>query len=255
MNFKKSWTMINQSLYASSLFAKGSNSKKIFWPGCAMLKLDSNLMRELYDALKVEVPNLGISTFCCSKPTMSIGNEKQNQTRVGELENYYASSGVEEIYTLCPNCLATLPKTFNGKVISAWPLVLEYVKKNSEKSEIFTNEYKLHHPCTVRNLTVVKDEINEILDFRGIDYLKDDKVICCGRKDMIFIANPEAADKIWNACEKKHGNLPAVTYCESCVEAFRGKGKEAYNVLEVVFDKKVERSVANRIKNARNLVK
>lgn len=254
MNIKKSSTMINQSLYASSLFAKGSNSKKIFWPGCAMLKLDPSLMRDLYNALKVELPDLGISTFCCAKPTMSIGSEKQIQSRTSELKNYYDYSGVEEIYTLCPNCLATLPKTFNGRVVSAWPLVLEYVKKNPEISEVFVSKYKLHHPCTVHNLTMLKDDVNEILNLRKINYVKDDSSICCGRKDMIFIINQKAGDKMWSACEKKHGNLPAITYCESCVEAFREKDKEAYNILEVVFDKKVNRGVANRIKNVRSLV-
>lgn len=255
MRIKKTFTMLNQQLYATRLFAKGTNTEKVFWPGCAMLKLDSEMMDELYTALKVEIPDLGVSTLCCAKPTLSIGSEKQKQARIAELENYYLTSGVEEIYTLCPNCLKTLPEHFDGKVISAWPLVLEYVRKNPKKSEAFNGKFKIHHPCTTRNLPELKNEINELLDLRQIDNVKAECSVCCGRKNMIFITNQNASDKIWNACEKTHGKLPAVTYCESCVEAFRGKGKEAYNVLEVVFDKKVDRNVTNRMKNVRNLVK
>jgi Fe-S oxidoreductase len=259
MNLTKKFVLFNQYLYSRPFLAKGNRSKEIFWPGCSAMKLDPEIFDKTYDIFKKYNPEMGLSTFCCSKPTLAIGSEKQKNARQSELQDYYKWSGVVTIYTLCTNCLNTLPKSFSGNVVSAWPIVAEYVKKNPGKADEFTDIYKLHDPCSTRKEREIHKVTREILDAREVAVMEfscnQSKTLCCGRQNMCFVTNKEASEKIWKLREKDLDDRPVLTYCESCVEAFRGHYKEAYHLLEVVFNKKVKRNILNKFKTIRKVFK
>lgn len=260
MSLIKKFVLFSQYIYSRPFLAKGTRSKEIFWPGCSAMKLDPEIFDQTYQIFKEHNPEMGLSTHCCSKPTLSIGSEKQKNARQTELKDYYNWSGVDTIYTLCTNCLNTLPKTFSGKVVSAWPLVAEYVKNKPGKATEFTDIYKLHDPCSTRKEHEIHQVTRQLLDEREVEMVEfschKSKTLCCGRQNMCFVTNKSASEKLWKLREKELEDTPVLTYCESCVEAFRGHHKEAYHLLEVVFNKKVSRNLWNKFKTIRkNFIK
>jgi hypothetical protein len=68
---------------------------------------------------------------------------------------------------------------------------------------------------------------------------------------MLFLTRPAAAKKMLDDRLKEAGDAVIITYCGSCVESFRGAGRESYHLLEALFNQKVARSFGNRIRNAR----
>jgi len=248
---------LHQALSFSSLCAKSKPAKAVFWTGCAPMKLGGGIMEKTYNALKKAVPDLGFSSWCCAKPTFATGSCRQKAKRQGQLLEHFEKSGIKQLYTLCPNCKLTASEHFGIEALSAWPLLAEYTKKFPAQGRNFVGDYILHDPCSAKNDTSSHKAVREILDARGAKFTEfeccKEKPLCCGRKNMLFATNPSASREL---LEKRIGDakgLPIISYCESCVEAFRGAGHPAYNLLEILFDVKVTRSHSNRIKNAKAL--
>lgn len=246
---------VHQFLSFSPLFAKSGKGESLFWPGCSAMKLGGDLILQVFLALRQSIPELCFSSWCCAKPTFAVGNDAQKSKRNKQLIESFAKSGVKQIYTLCPNCTITLSKFTEIKVIPAWELLAEYAKKNSIHTHIFQERFILHDPCTARNDAISQSAVREILRMRNISFAEFENcgksTRCCGRKDMLFVTNPVASTKVLNKRIADTRGLPIVTYCESCVEAFRIGGHEAVHILEILFGNSVDRSTVNRIINSR----
>ncbi|WP_250229757.1 (Fe-S)-binding protein [Anaeropeptidivorans aminofermentans] len=244
----------NQALSFSPLMAKSTKGPSVFWPGCAALKLDSAFIGNAYNILKRSVPQLGFSSFCCGKPTFAVGIEKEKDKKNILLSKYFKEYGINTIYTLCPNCKLTLENKYNINVIPAWPVIAENLRADDKKDKIFKDTYILHDPCASREDKASHEAIRQILSYFEIDFQEfthcKEKAQCCGRKNMIFLTEPETSKKMLQNRIKDANNLPIITYCESCVEAFREGHKEAFHILELIDGSFSERSFLNRINNA-----
>ena len=62
----------HQILSFSRVFAVTGQGENVFWPGCAVLSMGSELSKRTYDFLKLLIPNLTYSTACCGKPSKYI---------------------------------------------------------------------------------------------------------------------------------------------------------------------------------------
>lgn len=244
----------NQFLAFSPLYAATNAAESVFWPGCAAMKLPPELLVKTWRALKEEVPGLGFSSWCCAKPTNAVGTHAQKQKRQGQLTAYFAKTGIRRVYTLCPNCLLALAKRTDVEVLPAWPLLAQYAQRTPMEATRFARQYILHDPCAAREDAASHDAARRILAARLVPHAEfahcRAQARCCGRRDMIFLTNPAAGQKMLDARLAEANGLPVVTYCESCVEAFRAAGHEAVHLLEVMFDTPARRGVMNRIKNA-----
>ena len=250
-NSTVSW---NQFLAFSPLYAASHPAENIFWPGCAAMKLAPELLLQTFRALGEEIPPLGFSSWCCGSPTNALGSAAQREKLQNRLTAHFENLGVLRLYTLCPNCLHTLGKRTDIEVFSAWPVLARYAKRHLLKTGVFNERYILHDPCAARADTASHQAAREILAARGTDYIEfvhnGPDARCCGRKNMLFLTDPPAAQKLLGTRLDESGGLPVVTYCESCVEAFRAGGHRAIHLLEILFDKPAHRSIFNRIKSA-----
>lgn len=249
--FLMSW---NQFLAFSPLYAKTSRAENVFWPGCAAMKLPKKLLLQTYAALNQAVPGLGFSSWCCAKPTFAIGSSKQKQHRAAQLKHYFAKNNIKNVYVLCPNCKLSLSLNSDINVYSAWPLLAEYAKTCPGKTQALFGTCLLHDPCAAKNDAASQNAAREILNatgqpFKEFEHCKQ-KTRCCGRKDMLFLTDAKAANKMLQARLAQAKQVPIVSYCESCTEAFCGGGQKAVHLLEVLFGRQAKRSIANRIKNA-----
>jgi len=245
----------NQFLAFSPLYAASSPAESVFWPGCAAMKLDSEILAQSYRALRQAVPGLGFSSWCCAKPTLAVGSQEQRQKREAELSAYFAANGIRRLYTLCPNCQATLTKRGDVTALTAWPLLAEYTQQHAIPTENFAAQYILHDPCATRTDNASQEAARAILSARGVAYAEFEhcgsSTRCCGRRDMLFLSDPKESQKLLRARLDGARGLPIVSYCESCVGAFRGEGHQSVHLLEILFGKPSRRSVMNRVSNAR----
>lgn len=251
MSLLCSW---NQFLSFSPLYARTLPGEALFWPGCAALKLGGGLIERTYGLLKKSVPHLGFSSLCCGKPTFALGTERQKAKRQAQIEKLILNRGMSRVYTLCPNCINTLPR-LGIEARSAWPLLADLIGQEGNKNRILTGPYALHDPCGAARHSESQDGARRILTSRGVDWRemahRREKTLCCGRKNMLFLTNKGAAEQLRAARLEEAQGLPTVTYCESCVEAFRGAGAASVHLLEVLFDEPVKRSQLNRFATPR----
>lgn len=247
----------NQSLAFSAIYSKSKPAEAVFWPGCSAMKLEPGLMRQTFKAMTEEIPGLGFSSWCCAKPTMAIGTVGQKANREEQLTEYFAANKIKRVYTLCPNCLQTLGSRTDVEVYSAWPILARYVEKQSFHASIFQERYIIHDPCASKNDPLSQQAARQILRQKGVNFDEFDcsgaMTRCCGRINMLFLTDPEASGKMLRDRLEKAGPLPILSYCESCVETFRGAGHPAYHLLEVVFDQKARRGIIHRITNTRGV--
>lgn len=244
----------NQFLAFSPLFAATKKAESVFWPGCAAMKLAPEVMLKTYQALQEEVPGLGFSSWCCGKPTFAAGSEGQKKKRQAQLAAYFAQTGIQRVYTLCPNCQLTLNKHTGVQVVPAWALLARYAQRHAVCAQGFAPRYILHDPCAARQDAASQQAARAILAARGVPFDEfahcGAQALCCGRKNMLFLTNPKASQKMLQARLAEANGLPIVTYCESCVEAFTAAGHPAVHLLEVLFGAQARRGVLNRIKTA-----
>ena len=257
-SYKKAIVAWNQLLAFSPLLASTKKSENIFWPGCAASKLSPTIILKTYQTLRETMPDIGISTWCCASPTFSVGSEKAKHRRHVKLTTHIEKCGIKTIYTLCPNCLRTLSEKTSAQILPAWPLLAQNAQSAPRESTHFDDnhngEWILHDPCAARTDVSSHNAARAILSARGVRHAEfthcGANARCCGRKNMLFLTDPAASAKIRASRLEEAGGLPIVTYCESCVEAFRAAGYKAVNMLEVLFDEPSQRGFMNRVKTA-----
>lgn len=247
----------NQSLAFSPLYSNSRPAEAVFWPGCSAMKLEPGLMRQTFEAMTLEIPGLGYSSWCCAKPTIAIGTVNQKAKRERQLTEYFAVNGIKKIYTLCPNCFQTLGSRSDVEVYSAWPILARFVEKQSSHATLFQERYIIHDPCASKNDQLSQQAARLILRHKGVAFDEFDcsgtMTRCCGRINMLFLTNPKASGKMLGDRLENAGPLPIVTYCESCVETFRGAGHPAFHILEVIFNQTTRRGIIHRINNTRGV--
>lgn len=252
MNWMLRW---NQALAFSPLLAGSRDAAAVFWPGCAALKLEPRLLRAAYETLQRQVPGLGFSSWCCGKPTFSAGDSRHQQRRRGQLQAYLQRGGIRSAYTLCPNCHTTLERTFGLRTVSAWPLLAAVAEERPPGNPALPRRCRLHDPCAARRDTAAHQAAREILTAAGIDWREmahsREKALCCGRKNMLFLTRPAQAEQLLTRRLAEAEGEAIVTYCESCVEAFRAGGGNAYHLLEILLGAPSRRSFFHRVTSAR----
>ena len=70
MNKSGQWGMrLQQAVSFSHPLARMSRTPALFWPGCALMSLDPEILYQTFAVLRRVEPELGFSTCCCGQPT------------------------------------------------------------------------------------------------------------------------------------------------------------------------------------------
>lgn len=251
MNYKEIPVKNHQIMSFSKVFAHSSNSKEVFWPGCAMLSLGSDINIKTYNLLKTKMPELGYSTYCCGKPSLHINKGRDFSVRKQMLNDLFLKNNIKKVYTLCPNCFGTMSDHCNVEIESAWGLIDELFPK--DKLNILTGrQYAVHDPCPIIDDIGACDYIRNILNKLGAEILEfksnRDKTICCGKKNMIMALEPEKGKKIFAQRAAQAPSKNIVSYCASCVDTFKQNSFNAHHILELLWQTKSNGSWINRYK-------
>ncbi|MPQ45118.1 (Fe-S)-binding protein [Clostridium tarantellae] len=241
----------HQRLGFSPIFAKVTKGEEAFLPGCSFMTLGEHIVLETLNILKLEKSNMAIATTCCGKPSKYIKNGVKFKKRFNSTIELLKSKGIKKIYTACPNCYNTFKENKDLKVGSIWSII----DKNFPQDKYDMHKgmkFALHDPCAARNNSEDHKAIRSILTKMGIEILEfkmcREKSICCGKKNMMMVLEPEKGKAILENRLKQSPYTSIVTYCASCAHSFKVPGFKSYHIMELIFNEANGNGWINRLK-------
>ena len=254
MNKSRNFGMaFHQALGFSSLMMRIPKTEAVFWPGCALMNLDPEILQKTLEILCRAEPEIKLAAGCCGQPTVYLFPEKAEK-RQGKLRKLLKKQGINRIYTACPNCTLQLRELGNFEVISIWPVLAEHL----EKSDVMTptGSFVWHDPCPTRNDPAQQAGARKLLAISGCDYAEPEysgaKTRCCGNFHMMRATDSEKSAKMRSKRLADLGeNRTILSNCEGCLDAFRSEGRETCHLLEMLFGKSKSRGWSNRMKTTK----
>ena len=233
------WSVrLHQFLSFSGFFDKNASfgGKWAFFPGCTMSAHSPDLVMAVYAYLYGVYPHIGLFGNCCAQPSLVL-SERRFSARLKILEHRFRDAGVERVIVCCPNCAVTLRRIPNLEVVSIWQVLLKHTPKMALKSGLPV--FVLHDPCPARTEPNVYEAVREVFSRLGLTFVEypanKNKTLCCGRAGMLMLRDPEKGRKmlLHRIAQSPCRNI--VTYCFSCVDAFKSAGCRAFHGLEYIF--------------------
>ena len=239
----------HQALGFSDLMMRVPKAEAVFWPGCALLNLDPEILQKTLEILRRTEPGIRLAAGCCGQPTVYLFPEKAAQ-RKEKLLKKLKKQGIRRIYTACPNCTLQLKELGDFEIIPIWSVLAECVEKADVEAP--QGSFIWHDPCPTRNDPAQQEGARKLLAISGCDYVEPEhtgsKTLCCGNFHMMRATAPEKSALMrGRRLEELDSARIILSSCEGCLDAFRSEGRETCHLLELLFGKSKTRSWANRI--------
>ena len=233
----------HQGLSFSGLFMRCDRAEAVFWPGCALMNLDPDILYKTAAVLKRTEPELGLCSCCCGQPTRYLFPEKHS-TRRDRLLSLLRQRGVKRIYTACPNCMVQMREADGIQVIPIWRALAENIRAEDIKG--LECPLTLHDPCPMRSETEQQYAVRKLLRLCGAEVREAEnsggRTLCCGNYHMMRATDPgKSAAMRQRRISQFRKDTAVASYCEGCLDAFRREGLETVHVLEALFGKSKRR--------------
>ncbi len=240
----------HQGLGFSNLLMKIPAGEAVFWPGCALLNLDGRILDKTLEVLRRAEPEIALACGCCGQPTVYLFTEKTDK-RKAKLVKMLRKQGVKRIYTACPNCTLQLRELDAFEIVPVWQVLAEHIRPEDISEPV--GSFIWHDPCPTRNEPVQQEAARKLLAVCSCDCIQPEhtgcKTRCCGNFHMLAATDPEKSAKMRRSRLKEFPeDRTIVSSCEGCLGAFRGEGRNAVHLLELLFGKSNSRGWDNRIK-------
>ena len=244
---------LQQGLSFSSVLLHIPRAEAVFWPGCALMKLDPAILKKTMEVLRRTEPELALASGCCGQPTVYLFPEK-SEKRQKSLTDAFRSSGVRRIYTACPNCTAQMKSLDGVQIIPIWTPLARNLKP--EDLAFCADSFVWHDPCPIRHDPGQLAAVRKLLALSGCDYTEPlhtgPNTRCCGSICMLRTTDPEksAAIRRRRLAELEESRT-ILSCCEGCLDAFRTEGRDTCHLLELLFGRSAKRTWGNHFQNAK----
>jgi len=242
----------NESRAILSRHQSGTDTSDfIFFPGCQLAGLSPGHVVSVYDYLVSLLPErTGLMLGCCGAPAKWAGREELYRETLKDLRDRWTSLGKPRIITACSSCKAVLLENLPGEsIVSLWEIIAEkglpsrIASRNKPLDGTVMDvsmpeEVAVLDPCTAREDKATQKSVRSILSGLGIkiseiassgEYTK-----CCGFGGLTVFAAPGIASEMVSKRLAESG-LPMAAYCAVCREAFSGKGRAVWHILDFLF--------------------
>lgn len=240
----------HQGLGFSSLMMKVPRTEAVFWPGCALMTLDPEILEKTLTVLRRTEPEIRLACGCCGQPTVYLFPEKADK-RTKKLVSLLKRQGVRRIYTACPNCTVQLRRLQDFEIIPIWPVLAAHIRK--EDLAVPDGPFIWHDPCPTRAEPAQQEAARKLLDMSGCDCCQPEhtgcKTKCCGNFHMMAATDPEKSSRMRHArLEEFPAGKTIASSCEGCLGAFRSEGRSTCHLLEILFGRSSSRGWSNRFR-------
>ena len=228
-------------------------AEAVFWPGCALLNLEGEILEKTLQILRREEPEISLAAGCCGQPSVYLFPGKAEKRRE-KLVSLLKEQGVRRIYTACPNCTLQLRELEGFEILPIWPVLARHIRK--EDLVCADGNFIWHDPCPTRTEPAQQEAARTLLSVCGCDCCEPEhtgcSTRCCGNFHMMAAIAPE---KSLTMRKNRLAEFPEdrviVSSCEGCLGAFRSQGRETCHLLELLFGKSRTRGWGNRFKTTR----
>ena len=240
----------HQGLGFSSLLMKIPKAEALFWPGCALMNLDGEILEKTLLILRRAEPEMQLACGCCGQPTVYLFPEKKDARRE-KLVSRLKKQGVERIYTACPNCTLQLRELEGFEILPIWEVLAKHITPGDLSAA--QGRFIWHDPCPTRSEPEQQKAARTLLKISGCDCCQPEQTgcqtRCCGNFHMMAATDPEKSALMRrNRLKEFPENRTIVSSCEGCLGAFRSENRKTAHLLELLFGKSKARGWANRIK-------
>lgn len=245
--------------FSNFLASKNNNRKvdRIFIPGCSLSGYDNNIILKIRDYLVDNLKEVEVILKCCGKPSKDIGNLDGFKSNMNKIKQFLHEKEVKEVIVACENCYKTFKEELKEiKVITLWETIDNFKIPKELKSKYLNlqDEFALHDPCPIKDEEKIHDSVRNILKDLGIKTLEFEKnrneTECCGCGGMVGVTNKtlftKQRDKRANSTNCKN----IISYCESCVSAFKYSNKNSLHLLDFIFNDEV---ISGEIKSQKSI--
>ena len=243
----------HQALGFSCLMMRIPKTEAVFWPGCALMNLDTEILEKTLEVLRRAEPEIKMALGCCGQPTTYLFPEKF-EGRQKKLINLLEKQGIKRIYTACPNCTLQLNGLGDFEVLPIWPVLADCLEKADV--EVAAGSFVWHDPCPTRNDPAQQEGVRKLLAISGCDYCEPEhtgaKTRCCGNFHMMRATDPEKSALMRRKRLEDLGKERIIlSSCEGCLDAFRSEGRATCHLLELLFGRSESRGWGNRFRTTR----
>ena len=221
-----------------------------FFPGCQLGATDPRYVTESYRWLLKKRPDTSLLLRCCGIPAEWAGNEELHENEINTIRKEWEELGKPVLILACPSCKKHFAKYLSEiETISLYEIMEQWhigneMEKVMEKGGSSppdvqpTGEiYAIFDPCAARNIRSMEQSVRTLAQSAGVqiqELPKGDLHGCCGYGGHVSEADREYASYVAKSrCELS--DKPYLTYCINCRDIFRGEGKPALHILDLIF--------------------
>ena len=240
----------HQGLGFSRALMKIPRAEAVFWPGCALMNLDGEILEKTLAVLRRTEPDIQLACGCCGQPSVYLFPHKAGKRRE-KLVRMLKKQGVKRIYTACPNCTLQLRALEDFEILPIWTVLAQHITE--EDVVCADGSFIWHDPCPTRKEPDQQAAARTLLGISGCDCCQPEhtgcQTRCCGNFHMMAAIAPEKSAAMRHArLAEFPEDRTIVSSCEGCLGAFRGEGRNTCHLLELLFGKSKSRGWGNRFK-------
>lgn len=240
--------VFHQTLSFAPGMLRVPKAEAVFWPGCALMNLDGEILEKTLTILRRAEPEIRLACGCCGQPTVYLFPEKE-ESRRGKLVRALKKQGVRRIYTACPNCTLQLKALGEFEILPIWPVLAQQITPADVTAP--EGSFIWHDPCPTRKEPQQQEAARKLLGISGCDCWQPEhtgcQTRCCGNFHMMAAIDPEkSAQMRKNRLSEFPEDRTIVSSCEGCLGAFRGEGRTTCHLLELLFGRSRKRGWGNR---------
>lgn len=214
------------------------SGKYLFFPGCQLGAGAPELVIRSYEYLRGIDPDAGIMLGCCGIPADWAGDEELRSQVTDRIKKEWKDMGKPVMVLACPTCRNTFSR-YLPEVETVF--IYDIISENGLPSDAGASEcgpMAVFDPCATSADDKVRSSVRSICDALGAETVplsvQEKWTACCSYGGHGVLADPDFTDFVRQK-RIDESDLPFITYCINCRDAFVHEGKEAVHLLSLVF--------------------
>jgi len=228
-----------------------------FFPGCQLGASDPELVSGSYKHILEHEKDTGIMLGCCGVPAVWAGDDILHDGEISRIKTQWESLGRPTMILACPTCMNNFQRYLpEVKTVFLYDLMAEWMSANAGSDSAGgtagpgpADKFAIFDPCATNDGDSVRRSVRKICSGSGIQTVplpqQEQHSACCSYGGHGSIADSRFADMVRER-RISESDAPYIVYCINCRDAFLGKGKPTYHILDLLLGREPRLSTATK---------
>jgi hypothetical protein len=213
-------------------------STYMFFPGCQIGASNPEYVTRSYRQLLKQHPDTAIYSGCCGAPAEWAGDEDIHAGVIDLIRGNWTKTGKPVVIFACPMCRQMfsqyLPEIHSEFLYTF--LEMPDFASNGKFRDVTASVYD---PCASRHEPVLQQTIRKLAAGAGFKLeslpMEGNLAECCSYGGQVAITHPPYTEHMISK-RIRQKDTPYITYCSNCRDIFSTAGKQAWHILDIIFD-------------------